>query len=281
MTTFLEDESSAEDNRPLEFYEIVMPSITYRHCSGTRDALINDTLYTAIPISRTTISVNTNNNTKELTVTIPITHAFVSGFINRSVPPKKVTLRIFRMQRTSGELEQIWSGIVTSVATEGRTAMLRVPSRAAQIFLRVIPNVSMGQLCPHVLYDDNCGVDRTSVLFKVTTTLIYVNGRDIRLDIGSTAADQWSVHGELVHVSSGMRMAIRSQEYINLPFSSVVDISLQMQIPGMLIGDSVEVYAGCDHTLAQCNARFANRQNFGGFPERPSRNPFIPGHRQG
>jgi len=37
---------------------------------------------------------------------------------------------------------------------------------------------------------------------------------------------------------------------------------------------SVTLYPGCSHTIADCRDKFNNLVNFGGFPWIPSKNPF-------
>jgi hypothetical protein len=111
--------------------------------------------------------------------------------------------------------------------------------------------------------------------------VISVSGRDVRVDLtGVTAGDtyraDWAKFGEFVHVASGERMTIRLQTDLNPGVSTVADLSLQMPIVGLQIGDSVEVYAGCDWLVQTCNGKFGNKNNFGGFPELPTKNPFIP-----
>jgi len=43
---------------------------------------------------------------------------------------------------------------------------------------------------------------------------------------------------------------------------------------GLVVGATVRVYPGCDHTLATCASKFGNAANYGGFPFMPTKNPF-------
>lgn len=61
--------------------------------------------------------------------------------------------------------------------------------------------------------------------------------------------------------------------YISAHLGSTVTLS--NQIPELTAGKQVEVYPGCDHTLATCRDKFGNHINFGGFPWIPGRNPFT------
>ena len=54
-------------------------------------------------------------------------------------------------------------------------------------------------------------------------------------------------------------------------------LTLSRAVPGLLTGAAITLYPGCDHTRATCAAKFANLDNFGGFPWIPTRNPFDGG----
>ena len=62
------------------------------------------------------------------------------------------------------------------------------------------------------------------------------------------------------------RRAIRSQT------GAVVTIGFP--IPGLTASASVNLYPGCDHSLATCDGKFANRLNYGGQHYYPDKNPF-------
>ena len=62
------------------------------------------------------------------------------------------------------------------------------------------------------------------------------------------------------------RRAIRSQT------GAVVAVAFPL--PGLAATDTVNLYPGCDHTLATCESKFSNRLNYGGMPYFPDKNPF-------
>lgn len=271
-------ESSEQDCSPRELYEIVYGSTAHYLTSATRDIAYGGNIYKATAMGRGEIGPAASGQGKELEVTLPVNHAAVRRYLRQGIPPKQLTVTLRRMYVPSGDVETRWIGDVTSMAVDddGTEATFRVGSRLSDNLLRVIPNVMVERLCPHVLYSAPCGVDKTSVLFKLVTTALYVNGNVVRYDQGNTSADGWARRGELKHVASGEVMTVRSHGYVGLP-SSVVEIEMQFPIPGLQIGDEIEVYAGCDKTIEQCVARFDNRLNFGGLPSLPENNPFIPG----
>lgn len=52
-------------------------------------------------------------------------------------------------------------------------------------------------------------------------------------------------------------------------------VTLSALLSGLAVGVAFEAFAGCDRTLATCQAKFGNAINFGGFPWIPAKNPFT------
>ena len=48
-------------------------------------------------------------------------------------------------------------------------------------------------------------------------------------------------------------------------------------MPDSVVGQDVDVFAGCDHTVDTCDQKFDNVINYGGWPYVPSKNPFESG----
>lgn len=288
--SFDDDEASTQDSEPREFFEISINSgvTVYRHALGTRDMAVDAVLYTAIASERGEIGVNKSGDGKELTLTLPIDHPLAQRYTQNGVPPKKITLSLWRRQ-SGGAVERQFVGDITSMSVddENTLAVFRVPSRAGETQLRVIPNVVLGKKCPHVLGDTMCRLDfagssPSGVPHRVTTTVQHVNGREVRVDlVGVTASDDyretWAVHGQLHHIASGERMTIISQTDQNPGVSTVATLSMQAVIAELKIGDTVEIFVGCDWLIETCHLKFNNRHNFAGAELLPDANPFIPG----
>jgi uncharacterized phage protein (TIGR02218 family) len=264
--SFDSDEKSRAGSQPVEGYKIELSTVTYRLTSAAHDVTISGEVYTASTISRGNVVATTNAEKDELVITLPVAHAIAQRFLQSGISPRAVKVTVFRQQ--PGGFEQWRVGYATSIAAEGDVASLRVPSLTADPIRRKLPVIGAGKLCPHVLYDTQCQISRAS--FKVTTTIANISGDTIT--VASMAPfigqDHFAQYGELVHVPTGERRPIYDQ---------VGNVqTLQMSIPEAVIGDAVEVYAGCDHSVETCQAKFTNVVNYGGFPELPGANPFQP-----
>lgn len=51
-------------------------------------------------------------------------------------------------------------------------------------------------------------------------------------------------------------------------------VSVHIPFRVATVGSSINVYAGCPHSIDFCNRKFLNAVNFGGFPQVPTNNPF-------
>jgi uncharacterized phage protein (TIGR02218 family) len=263
--SFIYDESGVETSRPREGIEIrINDLVVYRIATGTRDVTIGGLTFTAGPAARAELGIAAvGDDEQALDVTLPAVHPVAQRYFAIGVPPKQILVNIWRKQTTSAAEETAWRGVVTSIAPGEHVVRLRVLSRMSLTVARRLPTITAGRDCPHILYDDNCKVDRTSA--SASTTVTGINGRVVTVALSIPTADFFTF-GEIVHSASGERMTIQSQ--------TGSTITMQLPIYGMAIGDAVALSPGCDHSITTCNAKYSNRDNFGGFPQLPRRNPF-------
>jgi hypothetical protein len=280
-------ESSVEQSQPREYFTITHGTTTYNNAFASRDLVIGGTIYTAIAAARGELNPAGAGKVTELMLTLPIDHAFCKRYTQQGVPPKIITVVVSR-QQSDNSTDQIWAGYVHSMSVDDNCteATFRCSSRAIESTLRVVPTIAAGKTCPLIWSSARCGVVRsgtgpTGLSHVTTVTVIAVNGRDVQVDLTAIpAADAlrsgWATGGELKHIASGEIMTIRTQTDFSPGVSTLATLSLQAQIIGMGVGDSIEVAAGCSREIFTCNAKFGNKQRFGGFPALPTQNPFTP-----
>jgi uncharacterized phage protein (TIGR02218 family) len=281
VTTFDQDEASRRHNRPIEFIDIALPTKTYRIACGNRDLMVGSIVYKAQPAARTEIVLAQvrDGDDDGLIISLPPDHAVVRRWFQAGVPPRQTLATVWRKQERSQIIEKIWAGIVTSIAIDSTqdspVAKLLVPASSIDTMQRYLPTISAGPSCPHILYSPECTVDPAA--FTVTTTALFVDGRDVRIDMGAGHGGDWAEGGMLVDVASGEPMTITKQTDISPSTSSVATLTLQLPLPDLRAGNAIQVLAGCDKSMAICDGRYGNRQNHGGFPQMPSKNLFTPG----
>lgn len=271
--SFDTDEKSTSGSRPRELYQITIGNQVWRHASGDRGVSYGGFVWSALQIQRGEAPVSDEGNSpKQLEITLPMSHPACQRYMAYATPPKIATVVVTRLQLGSGAAIGLWSGDIVSIGFDAHMAKFLVTSTASRVMMRVLPTVTVGDQCSHALYDSMCTVDRDA--FKIATTVLHVDGRKIKVDGGSGHLSPWWVFGDVLHTASGERMDVVSQQDLGPP-STVVWLTMQAPIVGLKTGDSVEVSPGCDHTIATCQSKFANKDNFGGFPSLPIFDPFV------
>ncbi len=263
--TFYADIAGDETSIPRLGIEFILPVVTYRLATGTRDITIGGARYTAWPSQVGEVQVQVANQSSDLIIKIPVAHPIAQRYMASGIPPRTIYVNVWHQQQTSGEHEGVWRGRVTSMAIEGHDAIFRVPSAMGETMEMRIPTISVGRQCPHVLYDENCKVVRADYLIAATVT--HIAGTDITVSTDDGNSDRYLRYGELKHIATGERMSIH--EHIGLV------VTIQLPIVGMKVGDTIELYPGCAHDVNAC-AEFDNILNYGGFPQLPSGNVFWP-----
>jgi uncharacterized phage protein (TIGR02218 family) len=127
--------------------------------------------------------------------------------------------------------------------------------------------------CGADLGDARCKVDLTNPALRGTGTVGVIEGSSIFVASGLDGfADGWFSLGRLLWSSGANNgLAIEIKEH------RLARLTLWQAMPeGIAIGDAFTVTAGCDKSFATCRARFANTDNFRGFPQIPG-NDFLIG----
>lgn len=265
--SFLTDETSADNGRPIELFRFVGSLDTYTYTSGNRAVTYNTEVYRPIPVTRSAIKLGDVTEKNELKVTMPLTAKLVVDY-GFDIPPPELTLQIFRLHGETGEVQPWFNGTVVSITMEGTTASVMIPSIFSAYMASEFPNVVYQSQCNHPLYSPRCGVNRED--FKVEGVIdSIIDETKIRVTAAADKPDDWLKAGEII-TASERRLIVEhkgSELTLNYPFRA------------MAVGLEVTAYAGCDHSIETCHAKFNNLPNFLGFPYTPSLNPFIKGLR--
>ena len=271
--TWLDDAGSVEDSDFREGYQFDFPSVVYRLARGDEDVVIDGATYRASPIGRSDVAVSTVTGQEELTIQLPLDHDVAQRYINHGIPPMFLRVTIKIHQARSNTARVAWAGNVISGSIDGSILNMLVPSRLGEAVGRPVSNLTAGRTCPHILYGPDCKASMTSANLQ-NRTVAAVDGPFVTVGGGALPPVPWTaVHGMVIHPASGERRTVRAQ--------AGQDLTMQYAIPGMQIGDAIQVTRGCDHTIGTCQTAFANQGNFGGAPNMPSRNPFLPGKNLG
>ncbi len=260
---------------PVELYTIALGTTTWQ-VNNSVDSVTVSGLGTFAPqagVSRGDIT----DGEGPLEITIPASHAY--PHLYRSIPPGlTTTITVYWLDREDNpaSLRVIYKGMVKSVSVsrDGTTATLYLESIITS-FDKEIPDETFAPQCQNFLYDTHCGVDKDNTanyydgtVTVVSSNIITVGGLAIAKGAG------WALPGYVSHAGT--------TDYRQILAQSGDDLTLILPFTVSMVGQTVRVYAGCDHSHAVCISKFGasgseSGHNFRGCPFIPVKNPFETG----
>jgi uncharacterized phage protein (TIGR02218 family) len=124
--------------------------------------------------------------------------------------------------------------------------------------------------CDAELGDTRCGVNVQTASHKVTgAVLATIRQGMFRVSGLEEKPERWAEHGRLHWVTGALSGQV-STVVLQQQDATGITVTLEtVPLAPVLIGDTFELIAGCDHTFETCKAKFANGLNFRGFPHLP------------
>jgi uncharacterized phage protein (TIGR02218 family) len=264
-------ETSIQNGAPVELYALTYDTTVYRYTSADTDIVHGSETWASYPIRRAAIEATQEQARLALDIEcgpdLPVLDLF------RICPPDGVVaVTVLRLHRGDGNAVTLWMGRVLSVSLDLGTAKLHCESVYSSLLRPGLRRLYQKQ-CPHVLYSSACGLDRSA--WAETCSVVSLDGVNLEVLGLPSGTEDHSYDGGYVEWTDGSchveRRSIRTQVGSEL--------ILTFQMPGLasaspIDAESLLVYLGCDHSLATCDAEFANSDNYGGMPYIPSKNPF-------
>jgi uncharacterized phage protein (TIGR02218 family) len=265
--TFDAQETSRESGSVLELYEFVLGLDTFRFTPFQRDVTWSGLNYTATTISRSKTGASIEDVAGQVTITTTIDNPVAAKFIP-NVPGSVGSVRILRAHINDPAEETVLSfeGFIANVTLDGELEAKILCNPNTKIFDRAAPRFTYMGLCNHILYDARCKVDIS--LFDFTGLVSAVVGNDITVNGASGLGAGFFVGGFA-------RFPAGSTEDARMILAQSGDtMTLLLPFAETILGSDIDLFAGCDHSLAICESKFANVINYGGFPFVPRKNPF-------
>jgi uncharacterized phage protein (TIGR02218 family) len=265
--TFDVAEASVDSGAPVELYLFEQDLEQWAWTSADASFTHQSTEYFSYPISRPEISLEGRVGVDDLQVAVPRNNPVATKF-RQLAPSRPVTLTLFRLHRdTPDDVRTIWRGRVRSVRWSGSQATL-LCDLVSNALGQQGPRKLYQRLCPHMLYDHRCKVvpaDHT-----VSGSVSNIGGNGTRITVPSAVAqeDGYWVPGYAKRGENDYRLIIAHEG---------PELTLMVPFEGLLPGETLQLFAGCNRSKAQCHERFSNVENFGGFPYIPTSDPFKNG----
>ena len=265
--TFDAQETSRESGSVLELYEFVLGLETFRFTSFQRDVVWSGLTYIATTISRSKTGASIEDVAGQVTITTTIDNPVAAKFIP-NVPGSVGSVRILRAHINDLAEETVlnFEGFIANVTLDGELEAKILCNPNTKIFDRAAPRFTYMGLCNHILYDARCKVDIS--LFDFTGLVSAVSGNDITVNGASGLGAGFFVGGFA-------RFPAGSTEDARMILGQSGDtMTLLLPFAETILGSDIDLFAGCDHSLATCDTKFAAVLNYGGFPFVPRKNPF-------
>ncbi len=258
-------EKSTYGGAPVELYQFDREgSQSWRYTSGDEDVEYLGQTYTSIPITRSRVEQSQDVNRASITVTMGSFEEFIQQFII-SPPFARIGLTIRRYhQGSQTEIIALWTGRIINVFQKESKADIKCESSYSSLQRPTLRRV-YSLNCPHLLYGSICQVSQTS--FETVAALTAINGLTITSPAFGTHADGYYSGGIVESANAG----VVTRRFVSNHVGNVITVNLPLY--NATVGSSVNAYPGCGHNLADCNDKFGNVVNYGGFPYVPEKNP--------
>ena len=173
--------------------------------------------------------------------------------VNWSAPDQRVLMRAGSL----GEVRR--AGLAFSAEIRGLSHYLQQPQGRLYQFT-----------CDATLGDKRCGVDLTQPIYRAACTVASANSNRRFTVTNLTAyASDWFARG-LCRVVSGINAGSAIEIKRHTLADSIATVELWQPLAEFpIVGDEIELTAGCEKTFATCRDRFVNAINFRGFPHMP------------
>jgi len=271
IPTALASKVAAEENRPLELFEVFLDTETLFLAQAEDHVVFGVQTYTAAGISREPVRTSLELEVDECSVRIDNVdlafsqRAIATDFIGRQVVVKKVDRDALG---SSTNFLTVFDGRMDEPVLDQQTLSVKVRSWLDALH-HVVPRRVFSTLCNYQHYDASCAVSRTLGTNLVTGTAIGSSTDEalVAAVLSGFASAYWGPIGTLkFHAGSNAnvgREVIGSDQGSN-------SVSVRIPFPVSIhSGDVFSLSRGCRKTLADCMSKYDNFLNYGGFPTTP------------
>ncbi len=265
--TFAEKEISTFGGEPIDLYTFNRAGMYWRYTSADENKTIGGFIYESIPISVGNYERSQDSAKNPISIKISKESDFVQQFIV-APPSDLIPVTITKYHETDPDLEVIvvWTGRVINVRfleKEVTVSCEPIFTSIRRPLLRRVYQVA----CPYILYGISCKLTNTD--FSVDGTITTISGLTITASEWGAYDDDYFTGGYIERTGT-LGGAIDKRPILTQTGTA---ITINLQIVGLSVGETITAYPGCNHNLTTCINKFANNLNFGGFPYMPNKNP--------
>ncbi|MBL4769485.1 MAG: phage BR0599 family protein [Rhodobacteraceae bacterium] len=244
---------------------------TTHHSVVTESALTGTSItWMPSPILRKGVKETHTDSPGSTQLVLPVMPSFVSLVAQGGLESVKLSIyRGFGDDYANDYQSPWWVGYLQDITVNVNTVIGNLKSIEV-LFDDSFPKISHQPGCNNTLYDSVCGVDPALFTISRTVTSISGDGRVLVID-GAVPPDDYYTLGRVAKAGgSGIPRHVSQQAGPNFV--------LHIPIPGLVVGDSVTLTAGClKRILEDCVGKFNNKAANVSTSLIPSTNPVIDG----
>lgn len=263
-------ETSTDKGRPIALYEFRWGTVFWRYTSADvgQEYGGNDFLPISIRDEGMTQGGSAENDFTVIAQSdIPLVDMFGDS------PPTRPVWLTVRRKHADDPIEEApvyWVGRVANVMRQENAAEANIRGISISKLLKSGGlRLTWGKNCPHCVYDSACKADSED--HKYTVTVAEVTGQFLTF-VEETVPAEGSFTGGCVEWDRG-GSGVTELRGIEEMISST-RVKVLGRLPGLEIGDSIDLFPGCDQTASTCDAGFDNLVHNGGFFFMPEKSPF-------
>lgn len=263
--TFETEDLKAYSSYPFQLFNFSSGGDDYYFTTADQEITYVGNVYlTSSPMKSAQISEDPEDSRGKLTFEVDNDHPVVLLF--RVVVPRTVSLRIFAGHVGSSDYLSIWQGVVTNVIWKDDGKATIECESTLMVMKRMGLHYDFGPLCGHTVYRGGCGLDINAN--SVFTTIDNLSGRVVTASpVASAPTSDHYVGGVLI---------FNNRDYRLIEAQSGSTVTINRQIAGLQIGDSIQIAAGCDRSSVRCKV-LGNFPRFLGWETVPEKDLFKDG----
>lgn len=269
--TFAIIETSVDGGKPVEMLLINYLTQSWAYTTSETNEVHDGHTFAPLPISHTALKQNGDVAKSTITVKVPKDCA-VGELFRAQSPSGVVSLTLFVKHAGDTDVKTFWKGRIVNSEREDPWLNLTVENVFSSMKRMGLRRKSSTQ-CQLPVYgigEGMCNADREA--FKKTLVVASVNGAVV----GVTGAGAWG--GD--YFAGGYATWNHATEgYLEQRMVTTSDLSGNVTFvtppKGIVVGQTITLYPGCDHMPDTCHVRFGNKLNYGGMEYMPRKNPFA------
>jgi len=268
--TYEASDQSVHDGSPITCFKFIGTGGIYRYTDADEEVTVNGEKYFPLEgIERGTIEIGSViDSIMTMDITLPVECDVAQRFALLRTPDNlDVEIReVHRGTNYATEWKMKWKGYTIGYSTSGRTTTVQTGTVIQAALAGEMNSVYFQTACNHTLYDARCKVIKSE--HTTLSIVTAIDGNEL------TVADDGVANNAL---RAGEIRNLRTDERRFILSNALNQIDIGFPFDDLILGDEVELVKGCIHSFGECNVKFNNIPNFGGFMYVPTKNPFEEG----